>query len=259
MTRKVLVVFPDGKEERFDVPDNMAHETFEAYIIKTYPQYKAQIDKVKVYVYDVTPDEASGITHAEPAPTVQPQFKQAVEKLKQAYKAEFGKELPITSQERTYQQQKDLYNRWLNKDPNVYIPINPDDPKYKGRKDIIFHKNAIDVSKTVDPRWMEKQGWYRPIPDKDPVHWLLKGGPSTGISTIDNVSSPPSNDDGKIPKPPASNVPPPDSNLPDENNPKEAETVYWNMYKDIRPGSPTYGHLFRKKFPTQAPTAPAAN
>ena len=107
-------------------------------------------------------------------PTDIKQYKDKVKKLKIDFQTKFDRSLPITSEERTRAEQKNLYDRWLKKEPGIYIPINPDN--HPGRE--IFHNTAIDVSPALsrdEEAWMKEQGWVRTIPEKDPPHYEYKG------------------------------------------------------------------------------------
>jgi hypothetical protein len=87
-----------------------------------------------------------------------------IEQLQQAYRRDFGTDLPMTSGARTTEQQARLY---ANRANNKYPVAAPGTSKHESA-------NAIDSSQ-VDPQWMAKQGWTRPH-ENDPVHWEPKGG-----------------------------------------------------------------------------------
>ena len=118
-------------------------------------------------------------TNTEPVEKTEPpkdikQYKDKVKKLKIDFQTKFDRSLPITSEERTRAEQQSLYNRWLKKEPGIYIPINPEN--HPGRE--IFHNTAIDVSPALsrdEEAWMKEQGWVRTIPEKDPPHYEYKG------------------------------------------------------------------------------------
>jgi len=102
------------------------------------------------------------------------QYKDKVKKLKIDFQTKFDRSLPITSEERTRAKQQSLYDRWLKKEPGIYIPINP--AKHPGRE--IFHNTAIDVSPALTPEeeaWMKEQGWVRTMPVEDPPHYEYQG------------------------------------------------------------------------------------
>ena len=120
-----------------------------------------------------TKPPAPANTETEPPKDIK-QYKDKVKKLKIDFQTKFDRSLPITSEERTRAEQQSLYNRWLKKEPGIYIPINPDN--HPGRE--IFHNTAIDVSPALsrdEEAWMNEQGWVRTIPEKDPPHYEYKG------------------------------------------------------------------------------------
>jgi len=111
--------------------------------------------------------------------------KRAVEKIKKEYRLKFGKELNITSAERTRDKQQDLYDRWQKGEKGIYIPTNPD--KHKNKE--WFHLWAIDVSPPLsreEEEWMNSQGWRRPEPIKDPVHYAYS---QTGAQAASKTQS----------------------------------------------------------------------
>ena len=86
----------------------------------------------------------------------------------QAYKDQFGKELPITSKERSYAKQKDLFERAKRGEKGIYMPLNPDLDKKE-----IYHTNAVDISSEVPETFLNQFGLHRPLGKKDPVHTVL--------------------------------------------------------------------------------------
>ena len=119
------------------------------------------------------PADTDPVEKTEPPKDIK-QYKDKVKKLKIDFQTKFDRSLPITSEERTRAEQKNLYDRWLKKEPGIYIPINPDN--HPGRE--IFHNTAIDVSPALsrdEEEWMNEQGWVRTIPEKDPPHYEYKG------------------------------------------------------------------------------------
>ena len=119
------------------------------------------------------PANTDPVEKTEPPKDIK-QYKDKVKKLKIDFQTKFDRSLPITSEERTRAEQKNLYDRWLKKEPGIYIPINPDN--HPGRE--IFHNTAIDVSPALsrdEEAWMKEQGWVRTIPEKDPPHYEYKG------------------------------------------------------------------------------------
>lgn len=102
------------------------------------------------------------------------QYKGKVKKVQQDFKAKFGRDLPVTSQERTRIEQQDLYDRWRRGEKGIYTPVNP--ANHPGRE--IFHNTAIDVSPALsreEETWMNQQGWVRTMPAQDPVHYEYQG------------------------------------------------------------------------------------
>jgi len=102
------------------------------------------------------------------------QYKGKVKKVQQDFKTKFGRDLPITSQERTRAEQQDLYDRWHFGEKGIYTPVNP--ANHPGRE--IFHNTAIDISPALsreEEAWMNQQGWVRTMPTEDPVHYEYQG------------------------------------------------------------------------------------
>ena len=92
--------------------------------------------------------------------------------LYEEYKKKTGKEIPITSNIRTEAEQEQLRKEgrydekrgWLTKQG---LPIGEDSRHFMG--------TAIDVSTILDKdmaEFLTKNGWYRPLPTSDPVHWI---------------------------------------------------------------------------------------
>lgn len=126
------------------------------------------------------------------------QYKTKVKTLRADFKAKFGRDLPVTSEERTRAEQQDLYNRWRRGEKGIYTPVDP--ATQPGRQ--IFHNTAIDVSPALSPAeeaWMKEQGWIRTMPSTDPVHYEYQGTwdqppkpsePSAGKDNKDNTVTP---------------------------------------------------------------------
>ena len=97
---------------------------------------------------------------------------QLIEILKDAYKKEFKKALSVNSGPRTRTDQAGLYKRYLNGDPGILYALDPE--KYPGKA--YFHLYCVDVSiPESQDQWMVKQGWYRPLPAVDRVHYKYIG------------------------------------------------------------------------------------
>ena len=136
-------------------------------------------DSLADKVFNTTPGAAPKDTPSAEIEKTQPpsdisQYKGKVKKVQQDFKAKFGRDLPITSQERTRAEQQDLYDRWRKGEKGIYTPVNP--ANHPGRT--IFHNTAIDVSPTLsreEEAWMNQQGWVRTMPTQDPVHYEYQG------------------------------------------------------------------------------------
>ena len=100
-------------------------------------------------------------------PTLQTQIQAA----NNAYREQYGTDLPITSGARSREEQQSLYDRAARGEPNIFIPANP--AKEPNRQS--YHEGAVDISTNVPPEFaarMEKEfGLHRPYGAKDPVHW----------------------------------------------------------------------------------------
>lgn len=124
------------------------------------------------------------------------QYKAKVRKTEQDFKSTFKRELPITSRERTRAQQQDLYDRWRRGEKGIYMPVNP--ANHPGRE--IFHNTAIDVSPALsrdEEAWMNQQGWVRPMPTDDPVHYEYRGKWDEPASSPAAAAKPDANKDNK--------------------------------------------------------------
>jgi hypothetical protein len=82
--------------------------------------------------------------------------------------SEFKVKLGPASLTRTSDQQLDLIKRAAAGEKNIFMPA-----PIKAGKDI-YHENAIDVPTNVSESWMNSHGYFRPFPQKDPVHYVLK-------------------------------------------------------------------------------------
>ena len=54
-------------------------------------------------------------------------FGSRLDKAKAAYKTQFGKDMPITSEVRTREEQQRLYDDYKKGKPGIYMPVNPAD------------------------------------------------------------------------------------------------------------------------------------
>lgn len=106
--------------------------------------------------------------------------------------SEFKVKLGPASLTRTSDQQLDLIKRAAAGEKNIFMPA-----PIKAGKDV-YHENAIDVPTTVSESWMNSHGYFRPFPEKDPVHYVLKpssddtGDLILGKQTVDQTLKLPS-------------------------------------------------------------------
>jgi hypothetical protein len=136
-------------------------------------------DSLADKVFNTTPGAAPKDTPSAEIEKTQPpsdisQYKGKVKKVQQDFKTKFGRDLPVTSQERTRAEQQDLYDRWRRGEKGIYTPVNP--ATQPGRS--IFHNTAIDISPALsreEEAWMNQQGWVRTMPTQDPVHYEYQG------------------------------------------------------------------------------------
>jgi len=133
--------------------------------------------------------DSTPVASAEPQPSLSvEQSRQLVTQLKAAYRRDYGQDLEINSAERTRAQQADLYQRWQRGEQGIFKPINPE--QYPGRD--WFHLGAVDITVgRVDADWMQRQGWIRPDPQGDPVHWEYRGSaPSAAQKPAGSAAQP---------------------------------------------------------------------
>jgi len=97
-----------------------------------------------------------------------PNLADRVQQAKDAYKKQFGKDLPITSGFRTTEQQAALASK-----PNKY-------PVAKAGTSLHETGDAIDVDKNVPDEFLKQFGLYRPLGEKDPVHVTMMPQPKSG-------------------------------------------------------------------------------
>lgn len=88
-----------------------------------------------------------------------------------AYREQYGTDLPITSGARSREKQQSLFDRAANGEANIFMPTNPaNDPNRQ-----IYHENAVDIGTNIRPEFMARMqkdfGLHRPYGEKDPVHW----------------------------------------------------------------------------------------
>ena len=87
---------------------------------------------------------------------------------------------------RTREEQQSIFDRWKKGEKGLYMPVDPS--KFPEQKE--FHSNAIDVPTSVDEGWMNANGWYRPFPKADPVHYepIVKGTPAPNTAAAPNAA-----------------------------------------------------------------------
>jgi hypothetical protein len=100
----------------------------------------------------------------ETKPPGQLQPPDLAKKIESEFKVKLGPAATI----RTSDQQLDLIKRAAAGEKNIFMPA-----PIKAGKDI-YHENAIDVPTSVSESWMNSHGYFRPFPEKDPVHYVLK-------------------------------------------------------------------------------------
>ena len=102
------------------------------------------------------------LTPMAPAPTTGLSPENVAEKLKK----DFGIDLGPNALKRDTAGQSGLIDRFNAGDKNVYMPA----PLVKGKE--VYHEDAIDVPRNVPEQYMNNLGYYRPNPQKDPVHYV---------------------------------------------------------------------------------------
>jgi hypothetical protein len=113
---------------------------------------------------------------ADTAPSMEglnPQLADAVSKAQAAYKAQYGKDLPITSAMRTKEQQAALASK-----PNKYPVAAPGTSAHETG-------GAIDISSEVPDSFLKQFGLQRPLGAKDPVHTTLMPQTQGGSTLAD--------------------------------------------------------------------------
>jgi hypothetical protein len=88
-----------------------------------------------------------------------------------AYREQYGTDLPITSGARSREKQQSLFDRAASGEANIFMPVNPaNDPNRQ-----MYHENAVDIGTNISPEFMARMqkdfGLHRPYGEKDPVHW----------------------------------------------------------------------------------------
>jgi hypothetical protein len=109
-------------------------------------------------------------------------FANRLNSAKQAYKQQFGKDLPITSGYRTTEEQAKLFQ---NKQSNPNLVAPPGKSKHE-------RNEAADIPSTVPDSFLEQFGLHRPHGKKDPVH--VEANPAfKGQANSQSASQPSSN------------------------------------------------------------------
>lgn len=124
----------------------------------------------------------AGSQQTGPSPVAPPEFKDEPtprDSLVNTIASTFDIEPKTLSTTRTRDQQQDLWNRWKAGEKNIFMPTNPAD--FPNQKE--FHGTAIDVPTSVPENFMNANGWYRPFPKDDPVHYEPIGSRSTARPT----------------------------------------------------------------------------
>ena len=113
------------------------------------------------------------LTPMASAPTTGLTPENVAEKLKK----DFGIDLGPNALKRDTAGQSGLIDRFNAGDKNVYTPA----PLVKGKE--VYHEDAIDVPRNVPEKYMNDLGYYRPFPEKDPVHYVpIK--PTTNVKPV---------------------------------------------------------------------------
>jgi len=96
---------------------------------------------------------------------------------------DFGIKLGPNALKRDRTGQSELIERAKAGDKNVFMPA----PLVEGKE--VYHENAIDVPTSVSEKYMNELGYYRPFPQKDPVHYVpfKAGAPDKNKATIEDL------------------------------------------------------------------------
>lgn len=100
-----------------------------------------------------------------------PQLLAQIQAANNAYREQYGTDLPITSGARSREKQQSLFDRAASGEANIFMPVNPaNDPNRQ-----MYHENAVDIGTNIPPEFMARMqkdfGLHRPYGEKDPVHW----------------------------------------------------------------------------------------
>jgi hypothetical protein len=100
------------------------------------------------------------------APTAPQNVSLAPKDVAEKLKKDFGIDLGPNALERDRAGQSGLIERNKAGDKTVHMPA----PLVDGKE--VYHENAIDVPRNVPEKYMNDLGYYRPFPEKDPVHYV---------------------------------------------------------------------------------------
>lgn len=103
---------------------------------------------------------------AAPAAPAKTEFANRLQAARDAYRAQFKRDMPINSTTRTREEQQRLYDEAQAGKPGVYMPVNPAD--FPDKK--TFHEDAADIPTSVPEDFLNQHGIHRPLGSKDPVH-----------------------------------------------------------------------------------------
>lgn len=92
-----------------------------------------------------------------------------LKKANDAYREQYGKDLPVTSAARTAAEQQSLVDRAARGEPGIFMPA-----KVQQGKDM-YHDTAVDIGQNIPPEFAKRLetefNLHRPFGAKDPVHW----------------------------------------------------------------------------------------
>jgi len=108
-----------------------------------------------------------------------PDLAERVQKAQEAYRKEFGKDLPITSAVRSKADQQRLYDQRTN---------NPNPVAQPGTS---LHEtgNALDIPASVPEKFLNKFGIHRPMGKKDPVHAVAMKDFQSDVMDVQDIES----------------------------------------------------------------------
>ena len=108
-----------------------------------------------------------------------PDLAERVQKAQEAYRREFGKDLPITSAVRSKADQQRLYDQRAN---------NPNPVAQPGTS---LHEtgNALDIPASVPEKFLNKFGIHRPMGKKDPVHAVAMKDFQSDVMDVQDIEA----------------------------------------------------------------------